>query len=178
MAKAITYCKIPHCDNRCAGQNLCRKHYMRFYRHGDPLATPRFCSLEERFWRYVDKTDTCWNWTGANCVGYGYFAVSQRPTKSKRAHRFSYELLNGPIPSGFFLHHTCENTLCVNPAHLIPTTPKKHRFLHRVSHCKHGHSLEFAYIYKHGPKKGHRKCRPCEARRMRKKRSISSCPRS
>lgn len=41
------------------------------------------------------------------------------------AHRFSYELVNGPVPEGHTLDHTCHVTLCVNPDHLQLATPKQ-----------------------------------------------------
>ena len=28
---------------------------------------------EIRFWKYVDKTETCWLWTGGKTVGYSMF---------------------------------------------------------------------------------------------------------
>lgn len=58
----------------------------------------------ERFWPKVDKTETCWNWTGARqAAGYGRFAVE--PGVLILVHRWAYETLAGPIPDGMTLDH-------------------------------------------------------------------------
>lgn len=74
-------------------------------------------SVLDRFWERVDKTESCWLWTGALHKGYGRI---QNAGVDHQAHRFSYELHVGPIPDGLVLDHLCRVRHCVNPAHLEP----------------------------------------------------------
>src|SRR5690348_5568596 len=99
---------------------MCAMHLSRKYRHGDPHYTPEqrvLDAAERRFWKLVNKTETCWLWTGRLNHGYGYFRVTILPGGS--AHRFAWRVMGrGEIPVGMQLDHLCRVRNCVNPDHL------------------------------------------------------------
>jgi hypothetical protein len=71
-----------------------------------------------RFWSKVKKTDDCWVWTGKpDKDGYGVFYIPNRKPRSKKSHRMSWELVNGPPGDMHVLHH-CDNPPCIRPDHL------------------------------------------------------------
>lgn len=79
----------------------------------------RFMTIDKtirRFWERVDTTGDCWLWTGA-CNPQGYGLLRSR-TVAFLAHRMSYVLTNGKIPSGLWVLHQCDTPACVNPNHL------------------------------------------------------------
>jgi len=122
-------CAIDGCESRSRSRGWCNSHYQRWLNHGDPTAgrasRPR-STPEERFWSKVDKSEGCWEWTSTKLTGerggYGrfWFDGAQR-----LSHRFSYELVVGPIPDGMSIDHACHNRGCVRPDHLRPATHKQ-----------------------------------------------------
>lgn len=113
----------------------------------------------------------CWLWCGkVSKSGYGDVWVGDR---LHRAHRVSYEIVNGPVPVGFELDHLCRVRCCINPAHIEPVTRRENtlrgvgpamssfRQLSKT-HCRSGHpysgdNLRILYD-------GRRGCRICQNR--------------
>lgn len=132
----------------------------------------------------------CWFYGGTkNSKGYGFFRLYG---KLVFAHRFMWELRNGPIPDGLCACHKCDTPQCVNPDHIFIGTHKENmqdsvakgrnrhgdtrKALQAVwarnrakTHCKHGHAFtpENTKNYR-----GQRVCRACKkyAFRMQRKR--------
>lgn len=103
--------------------------------------------IAERFWSRVNKTPTCWLWTGyLDRGGYGTIRV---PGKRFKVHRFAYEMLASRIPEGYEIDHLCRIRHCVNPEHLEPVTRKENVLrgespsakAARQTHCIRGHEL-------------------------------------
>jgi len=76
----------------------------------------RFKTSEESFRARIIEEGNCLVWAGArDAHGYGQLRANGRATY---AHRYAWERVNGPIPSGMVVDHTCWNPLCVKVAHL------------------------------------------------------------
>ena len=78
-----------------------------------------------RFMSKVDKTPTCWLWTGSTFSnGYGYFYPGPREShRAALAHRWMYEAWHGiPLGPSDVVMHGCDVPACVNPSHLSAGT--------------------------------------------------------
>ena len=76
--------------------------------------------VADRFFDKVAVTgpDDCWLWTAYKTKeGYGH--ITDENGDQVLAHRVSWEIVNGPIPLGMHVLHTCDTPSCVNARHLF-----------------------------------------------------------
>lgn len=87
-------------------------------------------------------------------------------------HRVMYQLTTGqPLPPGMEVDHTCNNRLCINPAHLQAVSHADNMRLgrERRTHCRAGHEWNDDNTYiatvkrKQGGTREQRYCRMCRA---------------
>lgn len=73
----------------------------------------------DRFWPHVNKTDTCWLWTGYafSQTGYGGISVGSvidGTNTMVTTHKVAWEMASGEeVPNGLMVLHTCDVRRCV-----------------------------------------------------------------
>jgi hypothetical protein len=92
-----------------------------------------------RLWKKIEKTETCWNWTGGVSGHYGY-AINDEG-KPEGIHRILFKIFKGDISNGLEIDHLCRNKLCCNPEHLEAVTHHENLKRAMKTHCKNGHEL-------------------------------------
>lgn len=113
MANNSKTCSLENCNNAVVARELCRKHYQRWWQHGD--VNYNFYEADTRFEENVNRTETCWLWMGwKDEDGYGRFNVDG---KHIYVHRYAFYKKHGRYPEPMGLH-TCDNPSCVNPDHI------------------------------------------------------------
>lgn len=162
------------CERTVYARELCASHYQRERAYGDAEHVPvrRRAGEAARFWSKVDKTETCWLWTGGKSAsGYGKFWADDG--RSLRAHRWSYVQAKGAIPKELQLDHLCRTPACVRPDHLEAVTPRVNTMRGEgpaaanavKTECPKGHPYDDENTYHMPPSRtlpnGGRGCRAC-----------------
>lgn len=149
-----------------------------------PTTTPLPDYVPARYARRISVTEYgCWSWHGAlTTTGYGKVGWQGR---TWTLHRLMWQLAgNDPAP---LLDHRCHDPLacaggdncphrrCVNPAHLMPATPKQNAAPERSARggmawtgdrCRAGHDVTGTDAVYVDPQ-GTRSCRECNRRHER-----------
>lgn len=179
-------CAVAWCSKPAFARGYCRTHIAAVYAGRDPHQKSLFeMTPEERFWAKVDRRgpSDCWLWKastrGKNGVRYGSMDFRGR---RESAHRVAWILTYGDIPlirgldsHGVCVLHSCDQPLCVNPAHLslgtheanmVDKALRQRDTQKNKTHCKRGHPRNPANTWV-DPKRGTKHCRVCSKLRMR-----------
>lgn len=177
-------CKQQPCENEAKTLGWCILHYHRHY-YGRPMDVPKAPRKSDPYIRFIslaiiNPETGCWIWNAnRNHSGYGMFKFKG---KSRVAHKWIYEFLNGEVKPPLQLDHLCMVKCCVNPSHLEPVTASENiRRAHRAygterkpkvkkeniikTHCPYGHPYSGDNLRMIGP--NHRQCITCHRKAVR-----------
>lgn len=130
MRSKMAKCIADECFRDAVSKGCCDKHYRRLLKRGNfndfgSRNVAEGDEIERFHQKYNVDPSGCWMWTGGsrcNSKGVLYPRHWSDNGKSIGAHRFSFELYNGPIPTGMYVCHRCDTPMCVNPEHLFTGT--------------------------------------------------------
>lgn len=119
---SLRICSIPNCGNKVLARGWCNRHWLRWSRHGDPLAggpplSPKGAPIAWMQKHLRPDSDECLRWPfGLSSIGYPVLHENQR---QRGAHNWACEEVFGPKPTdGHETAHSCGNRWCVNVRHL------------------------------------------------------------
>lgn len=79
------------------------------------MSKPSQFQTPDDFWALVEKTKTCWNWTGRTLNGRGLVYWQGRQLN---VHRLAWILHHGKLKTEDWVRQRCGNGMCVRPSHL------------------------------------------------------------
>ena len=158
-------CYIKNCKSPVIGRKMCRLHYKRWYKYGDPLKTKK----PYRHLNKICKVIGCKLPTDAKGLCQNHYALMRRNGEPirKRIFRFSYikdgykyvytakrhyepehrvvmeRFLHRKLKSIEHVHHIDRNILNNSPSNLKVMSISEHMKIHTKNkrHRKHGHIL-------------------------------------
>ena len=111
-------CAVTGCTRSARARGWCNAHYLRWQRHGDPLAggaTPGGGTPYERVVGRLVADGDCCVFAGAKSGGYGRV---RDHGQTLLAHVVVWEHHNGPVPADGVVMHACDNPACCRIEHL------------------------------------------------------------
>ena len=118
--KDLPLCTLDSCNEVQEGHGYCRSHYFQWLKTGDPLppARKQTATRPSREIRFEDRytiEDDHWIWNGPIQRGKpgavrinGVFRLPQQ---------YAWEQEHGPLAPFTRLLRTCDEVLCISPAH-------------------------------------------------------------
>lgn len=124
MSRLLRKCSSPECQNNVWARDMCRKHYMRWWVHGDAGTVLLKMAEAGAPAAFIDalpeKGDGCVTWPFAK-NNSGYAQINIGSGKKKLVSRIVCERTNGPAPSDAHVAaHDCGkgHEACVAPWHI------------------------------------------------------------